>query len=443
MYKYLLYVMAALLMAACNETTTIGNDLLDDEVLDIEFNRDISVTSSTIEGSPILTYGNLESVHLLGSVVESEFGSYDASIALDYRPFAEYDLDGAILDSAVLVMKYDTSGILGDTNVMHTLRVHELSERIDDVDSLYSDFLPVYEETPIAEKTFSPRPFSSVKVFDPAVDSTVTLGPQLRVRLNDDFAERLLKDTSAIKDSDLFNDTYKGFYITSEVDGNNIISFDLNETDNLASTFNKIVLYYKVDLDTATVSRSAVFTFRRQAFSHFDHNLSNSEAGAAVGSGDPEYVYVQGMAGPRGVIELPDLSEYKDQVINYAELLLTARERSISPLDLFPNENRFYLCKYDEEGEEVWIDDISAQANFISGLGVLGGRIQEDNVNQTDKEIVRFNVTVFVKNMIKNNSDRRVIVKPIYPQETARGTIFYGSDNTEYPIQLRLALTKL
>lgn len=443
MYKFFLFALAAILMTACNESTTIGNDLLGDEELDIEFDEDISVSSRTIPGDPILTYRNLESLHLLGAVEEPEFGKYEAGIVLDYSPSADYNLEGAILDSAVLVMKYDTSGIIGDTNAMHTVRVFEINERIDGNDSLYSDYLPDYNPTPVGERTVQPRPGSPVSVFDPAVDSTVFLGPQLRVRLNDEFAQRLLSDTAAINDESLFSDTYKGFYITSEVAGDNMIRVDLNENENTTNTYNKIVLYYKIEEDTATVSKTAIFNFGRQAFSHFNHDLTGSEAADAIATETGEYLYVQGMAGPNGEIELPDLSEYEGYVINYAELLLTAADRSTSDEDAFPKATRYYLCKYDAEGKEVWVDDISAQANFISGLGVHGGRLEEDVVNQTDKEIVRLNVTVFVRNMIKNNTDRRVIIKPIYPQETARATIFYGAESSEHPIQLRLALTKV
>ena len=48
MYKFFLFALAAILMTACNESTTIGNDLLGDAELDIEFDEDISVTSKTM-----------------------------------------------------------------------------------------------------------------------------------------------------------------------------------------------------------------------------------------------------------------------------------------------------------------------------------------------------------------------------------------------------------
>src|SRR5262249_39543291 len=136
-------------------------------------------------------------------------------------------LDSLKLDSVVLVLDYVST--YGDSTVPQTINVYEITNEFR-ADTSYlvrknSDF--TVTAGTLGTRTFAPSSLrDSVKAY---LDTTVN---QLRIRLDDNFGNRLLLyDTTGannayVSDS-LFKTKFKGFALKSVAGGNAIMGFNL------------------------------------------------------------------------------------------------------------------------------------------------------------------------------------------------------------------------
>ena len=104
----------------------------------------------------------------------------------------------------------------------------------------------------------------------------MTLAPQLRLKLNDSFGQALFNNASAAKNDTIFNEFFKGLYITSKSPNNESFVYGLNLSDEALiaqSGINKLIMYYTV---SDTVKKSYEYNLHTATINKFDHDRSGS-----------------------------------------------------------------------------------------------------------------------------------------------------------------------
>jgi len=451
MKRFLAYafVISIFLLSACNEGTIIGNGLLENEAVGIEFEDDFALRGRTVLGDSIVTYRTnvTNQTHLLGEIDDPIFGKSSSSIYTNIGLGTSLPaFASATIDSVVLELEYDSLGFYGDRDVTHNIEVFRLSESYVRRDTIYSDVVLDAEMTPLGSRSLVPDIMGDSVRFQVRVtdaDSFIYLSPRINIRLDDAYGQEILDNPSALVDDDALIATYNGLYIRSTTDGSSMIGLNFVKSGSVGSIIPKLAIYYTQGGNKLKYN----FFLRDETFSSFMMDAGSSEVGNAINSFDSgeEFVYSQAMAGVNGEIHLPDLSELRGDIINSAQLVLTVSDPDD---DSYPASQQFLLSRDNDDGDgRILIEDITKNGTVAlsTGLGLLDGQLREVT-SETGESIstVTFYITDFVRNVIEDGDfTRKLIITPIGRAESPRRTIFFGADHPVYPAKLKIAYTDI
>jgi len=434
-------------VVGCNDGSIIGNDLLENEAIELAYDDNFELEAKTIRGDSIATYraGVSSGTYLLGQLEDPVFGNASSDIYTGITFGSSLpDFDNSTIDSVVLELEYDTLGFYGEDDVVHTLDVFTVEEDWFDLDTLYSDQSLAIGMSPIGSKSFVPDPIGDsvrfqVRVTD--VDSFITLTSRINIRLDDAFGQSILDDADAALSDTSLVDSFKGLYIRSTTEGSSMMG--INFVSNSTVMIPKLAIYYTQTEDGVEQKRTYNYRLRSQVFSQFIMDNSSATVGSVLNDGEAgrEMIYTQGMAGVNAEVMLPDLTALKGNLINSAQLVLTVKDEDA---DLYPVNRQLLMSRYDADGERVLIEDIARSGLTVAqGLAILDGvpRSAELETGETVRQVT-FNITDFVRYTIEDDEpDSRLVISPVGRSETPRRTIFYGSDHPTYPAKLRIAYT--
>ena len=465
MKKFLAYALfaSALMITACTDGSIIGNDLLGDEEISLQYDENFELSGQTVLGDSIATYtvNAVNQTYMLGQVDEPIFGKYSsdiyAGITFSNTPLPNFD--NLTLDSIVLDLEYDTLGFYGDQSVVHNIQVYRVTEDIVDFDTIFSNQSFSTEMTPLAEVSLVPSATQNVSVnfrdLD-NLDSVLVLSPRLRIRLDDALGEELIEDTLAQGTVQDLEELFKGLYIRSTTEGSSMIGLNFNENPDFNDGIARLHLYYtSTDSDGVETLGEYSYFMRAQTSSMFIHDYAGSEVELSLGDpniGD-DFLFCQNMAGVNAEIVLPDLNVLDNNnadtiIINSAQLVLTVNEDNNEfETDLYPPSRQFLLSKDNPDGEgRVLVDDVIRDGlDITTGLEILDGIVRETtHANGNDIKTVTFNITAYVQNLLKDDiSSSKLTISPIGRSESPRRTVFYGLNHPDYPAKLRIAYTKI
>jgi hypothetical protein len=450
MKKYFGIAFAAIIVISigCNDGSIIGNDLLENEAIELAYDDNFALTAKTVRGDSVTTFrtGITSNTYLLGQIDDPIFGKYASDIYTGISfGSSTPDFSDSTIDSIVLELEYDSLGFYGDNNVTHNFEVFTVEEDWLDRDTIYSDESFATSMMSIGSKSFVPdfRADSiRFQVRDTEVDSFITLSPRINIRLDDAFGQMLLDDTFAAKNDTLLIESFKGLYIKSTTDGNSIVGLNFVKSGSISTIIPKVAVYYTQLTSTGTAKRTYNYLLRNEVYSEFALDNTGSEVGNSLNdeTAGEEFLYAQGMSGINGEVGLPDLSSIKGNLINSAQLVLTIADEEN---DSYPHNRQFLLSKYDD-GDRVLIEDIVKDGvNISTGLAILDGiprRALHENGDSVT--LVTFNITDFTRNVINSEEISPILViTPVGRVETPRRTVFYGSKHPTYPAKLRIAYT--
>jgi hypothetical protein len=463
MKKFFAYALiaSAAMITACTDGSIIGNDLLEDEAITLEFDENFELSGQTVLGDSIATYrlGTTNQTYLLGQIDESIFGKYASDIYTGIRFNSTLpNYENSILDSVVLELEYDSLGFYGDTTVMHNIEVYEVTEDLVELDTIFSNQSFATDMNPIASLSIIPDRFATIDVRyrDTEIDSTITLSPRLRIRLDDSYGTKLLQDSAAQVSIDDLEANFKGLYIKSTTDGSSMIGLNFNENTDFNEGIARLHVYYtKTGISGEETLESYSYLLRSQTSSTFIHDYTGSVVGASLNDVDAgnEYLFCQNMAGVNAEINIPNLNFLDNKnsdtiIINSAQLVMTINEDVTEfETDLYPPSTRFLLSKESEDGMgRVLIEDIVKEnIDLSTGLQVHDGQAREITLDDgTIVKRVTFNITDYIQNLIKDDiSSSKLIISPVGRSESPRRTVFYGLNHPDYPAKLRIAYTKI
>lgn len=321
---------------------TIGNNMISgDDFIEVYH-------TDTVE---IICHSYLDSVAtknttnaLLGAMRDPVFGTTEAGFYTQLRPSVAGQSFGVnpVLDSVVLQL--NISGYYGDTSVMQTAHVYQMTDTLSYAESYYSNDVVATDAVDHAGSyMFHPHPYTKGVVV-----GNDTIGqPVIRIPLSAEIGDMLLNmDTTAYSRPDLFKQHFPGLYVTcSPVAQNGAICY-LNLTNN---SFTALQLYYH---NASTPEKPMRYDFYITSsdvfFNHFDHDYTQGspefvsqllDGQEALGQ---EIIYLQTMGGVKTWVQFPNLSHWTDSlehshlVINEAKLILPAATASMDSVFKVP-----------------------------------------------------------------------------------------------------------
>ncbi len=438
----------ALFLSACNKDSKLGSDLLDDDLLQVEFTDTFSIIASTIAGEDsILTYDDFTITTELftGSIDDPFFGTqtFDAfflpGLGATIPSFYDADNDAfATVDSVVLIVNVDTSLYYGDTSAVHNVDVFLLEEEPDFDGTYYSNQDFATQMMPVAEnQQFVLNREAYSFIFD---GDTTSTAPSIRLKLDNSIGELLVMDTAAVKSDTLIRDVIPGFKIVNRPDRSGVIPMDL-ETKTLIDRGNKLFVFY-----TDTVSKFYAFPLGgvRHIFNENDKSGTDVELALTTPSIGDSLLYIQGYGGADIKVEFPSasFSALGKVVVKKAELEMTVAPQQ-GDEDFFESMSLIFIDSEDPDtGErERVVDLLNASAAGAIQAG-FGGSLREerDENDELIRTFYNFNLTAYFQSLLEDGSDETGVLylKAASPELIIGRSVLYGPNHSTYPMKLKL-----
>ncbi len=445
-YALLIFVSVTLLMSyACNDSTTVGSGLLDDEDIELGFTNELEIRAKTVKEGIIPTYfsrGFLNESYMIGELDDPIFGKSKSTIHFELVPSAFPDFGGGIMDSMVFIFSYNQVGFYGDTLQPHDITITQLSERIDQSDTLYSD-----QDFPILVgprggrvgllEGFTPRRTDSISIVSYTTDEVEQLPGQLRIRMIDNLARQIFIDTLNNITSEGMNELVNGLSISSvPSSGNSMIGLNLNRATNLSA----LEVYYTDRIGVKRTYRYFLDEVRHQMFS-VDPSGSVVEGflDQEILAGDP--LFIQGLNGVITEIDISSVAQLQDKLINQVELRLFLD-------DNYPGDNRLLFLTAPsivatKASNGTAVEDLLiAFTGFAGDSGVsqlFGGSLQDSlRGNELGYSM---NLTAYAKEVQKGREDGIIHLELLNRISTPRRTILFGPGHSSLAPELRVTYT--
>ncbi len=407
--------------------------------------------------------------YVLGYISHNpQFGTTKASIFLELKPPGypfkfENIPDSLYLDSVVLCLKYKFS--FGDTNAVQSVTVNKITETLKS-DSAYQTNKVVAYSQVIGSKQFSPSSLD-----DSLITSRERTSNQLRIRLNNDFGNELLKiDTAGLtpyKNDSLFRNYFKGFAIVPETSGigasaNGLMSFAI------ADTATYLRFYYRYTKNGKQDTSAKNFKFNNTgalsaSVNHIERNYTGSELVQHLGTkpGGDSLVYIQAAPGTYSMLRIPGLNEFKSKkgnvMIHLAQLSMDEAQTPGSNSSIFYAPLYMYPEIYDTTLNSFYPFFADGFVNGNYDNTTFGG-FRKYNFENTkpiahyDMNLTRYVQSIITRNVpnmpIKLSAPKTVRYNDLYltlsQNSLATGSVVLGGGNhSSKKMKLRVVYSKL
>jgi len=438
------------MFAGCTESTTVGGEILDQDQTSLLTVDTFTIRTATVTEDELVVYnpaGQFSS-YLCGHLDDPVFGNVKADFYGQFRVNTNAlpaFPDTAIYDSLVLILEYDLEGIYGDPTIEQEFEIYRITNDPVDTDSVFvsSNELPT-EAMPLTTIRFTPDLREKIGAIDTMTNppDTVTLNPFLSIPLPDELGEELMAYTD---DQDQNNEDFLmnfGGLAIRPVGGptRSILSF------NLDAVRTGLQLHYHLgDGEDNDRIYEYNITTASVRFSSFDNEQASDIVSAEADGfeGGKTTTYIQGMNGPSTVVQLPYITDFKDEVIvNNAELTVTIQPDPEE--DLFPSVTQIIILYKTEEGNFVTIDDFLFTSTGL-GLSAFGGQPETFTSPISGETLNRYrmNIAGHLQRMISEELPKEIYLRVFQKNERANRVMLYGSEHPQYPITLSAKFTNL
>ena len=418
-----------------NEATLLGGSLVPEADNITTFEKTFAAQTNNVGLSDTTNLVYSDAVALGTISNDPEFGQTNASVYFQINPatYGIYPFTAVnpTIDSVVLSLDY--IGGYGDTNAQQTVHVYEISQNSTFNDTTYYKFSqPDFETT-------GPELGSATFVMSTLDDSislirkqdTTKVGNQLRIRLSNDFGQRIASaDTTAYRNDTLFKKFFRGFALKT-TNGNGLAYF------SLATSNTSLTIYYRAPKTGGTIDTSATV---------FSHSLRILSTGATTKGGQANSIvrqpgggwatylenndslddklYIQSTpGGSAGYIKIPALDTLQNKVIHRAELVATRLPSAFD--NFFWAPGHLFVDRINEKGDSAFafpefvsssISSSGATIYSFSNFTAFGGALRAD-------ETYRFDITKLVQDVITGKQPKPItlrlyapfISEPYYP----------------------------
>ena len=444
-----------LFISSCTDPLDVGTELLAEDTASVGFTDTLKIQARTLIGDSIRVYATdriILSDFLFGNISDPYFGETKAGIYM--QPLLSRDTDAggnfvefkfsdqAIIDSIILVLPLDSSGIIGDISGAFGIDVFEVIEQIsveendDGEQEFYSNSSFETNPTPLVSTTFIPS-FDTIfvkEVINPSTGDTITLSrPHVRIALDPALGQRLLNlDTLTYEKDSTFLEAFKGLYLEPTGTSAGLLDLSLN------NTWAGMYLYYRDQEDTLSYAFELGFAGRR--ISQYTHTyngyvvndfLDDNEQGDSL-------LFLQGLQGLLIAFEIPDLDNFQNKVINKAEIELTVATFDDYDLELYPPIGQIVAFKRNDDGDLVGIADVSLAPTDLSFY--FKGQPEEQSDGSTTYTL---NISIHTQFLL-DGSEPETIYLDISPKAgNANKVMLKGSGAVENPAVLKISFTDI
>lgn len=438
--EFALFSIAAFLISACNDSTTFGLDLLNEDATKVSFSDTLLVQSTTITGDLAEVYSpfTAASAYLCGRLNDPVFGKSSASIYMQVLPQQGlfYDFKDKNVDSIVWVLPYDTTAFYGNLSAPITFNIYPLAEQMDRTNSYNSKTSFATEPTPIGTVTVIPT-FASTQVFDYRQGTIDTLRfPQIRIPINKTtflkpFAQA--DSTNYTSDADFFK-LFKGAVLRPADNAQSIVGI------NLQSNYAGLYFYYNGS--TSPGQFQYVTNGYSAKLSSFEHDFNSAKLKNVLDkpfSSDGSTIYTQAMAGVLGAVKIPEITKLKGKIINFAELELNIEAIKEDNSTYFPPASQIILYYKNTSGNYVVTSDVIVAGEDVYKL--VGGNPIAGVDGKPGK--YRVNLSTHLNRMVDGKVPSEIFIRVFPRSERAARAIFYGAGHPQYGAKLKITYTEL
>jgi len=437
-----------LLIFGCTESTTIGGEILDQDQAALTAVDTFTIRTATrtedeqIIYSPTTQFTNYPIGHFADPLFGDIRSDFYAQFRVNQNALPRFDTSLLVFDSLVLRLDYDESGFYGDTMATQQYDVFRIIDENIEVDTTYfSDQEFDIDENAVGSIEFVPNLMDSVDI--KVGNSIGTFAPQLSIKLSDDLGVELMSYTD---DQDQSNEDFLlnfGGLVIKPVGGPTAAMPSFNASS--AST--ALVLHYHTkDNDTTRLQYIYDITAASVRLSSFNNQPSNAVSSAKTGgfTAGQNLLYLQAMNGPDVLVQMPFITDFKDQVVvNNAILTFTIQSQMNE--DIYPAPEQLTIVYQDGEGNFINIDDVRFTFNGL-GSSVFGGQ-PEEFVGPNGEMLKRYrmNIAAHLQRMINNGDEipSEIYLRVFQKTQKARRAILFGSDHPDYPVTLKANFTFL
>lgn len=448
-YSRAIYALVlAIFLGACNDPTPLGSELLQDDQVEIFFTDTVSFITTTVREDSVVAFNPDPSVtnstFLMGDFNDPVYGKTLASIYAQIIPnFDEPQYEGAIIDSVVLILDYDSIATYGNLEAEpFGIGVYRITESLNREDeTYYSDQVFSYNDAmPLAEiNSFIPQTASQDSVFG-LIDytfntdgDTIDVRTHLRVRLDNSIGEEFADYDSIIHTSGSeFVELFNGLHIRPLTETSSMLAFDLS-----SNSISTLSVFYRQD----TVNRQYNYSFstRYVQLNNFEidrsgTNIENIFDDTTIGD---SILFLQAMSGPNVKIVFPNTDIFEDVIINKAELKFTVAELEDDDLITYPPTISLIAADVDDEGF-IFVQDV------LEGGSAFGGVIQEEiDADENAIQTYQMNISAHFQEIVDERRPNEIFLRVFPKQEQSSRTIIHGPGHSKYPMELKITYTKL
>ncbi|HRN95466.1 MAG TPA: DUF4270 family protein, partial [Chitinophagales bacterium] len=299
-----------------------------------------------------------------------------------------------------------------------------LDENIYPETNYYSNASFAIKTPPVAQvNNFVPNTTDSVKVYG------FTFSPQLRIKLSNDFGNKLLlADTFSLSSSSTFLSYMKGLRVSVQPgsQGNGMVALDLYSSET------GIILYYR-----NSASDSLAYTFpissSGQTVNRFENTFSstvNQYLNNTETNNDEVLPIISG-GGTKVKITIPQFDSLpKEIAINKAEILLPLSTVYGSYDSIFTPLPSIGFYRIDDLGLEK--DDTQ----------FLNGKLETVTINGETIKRYRVNITQYAQNLLKGTYKNNGFTLAA-PDASGARVVLANTTDKNHKIALRIIYTKL
>ena len=432
-----------ILTSACNESTTVGSELILDEDIILGFTDTLTVRAKTVKSDPVVTYFRdnfFNRTFMFGELDDPIFGKAKSSIYFDVQTMNVPVFENGELDSMVFLFSFNSEGFYGDTTAAHDITIKRLGEKLNVQDTIFSDQqFELFGGSDAASIVgYVPNRIDSVSYTSYLTDEPEKSLPQIRMRMNDELAQSIFADSVANASDDNLQELINGFVISSSPqNGNSMIGLNLLQSNQNTG----IEVYYKDDQGEKRIYRYAFAQRRPQNF-EIDHDGS-VVAGFLdqnVINGDP--LFVQGMSGAVAQFDFSSIKSLDDKLLNLAQLEVYLNDGlTDNDTTLYPPVTSLALVNAitNEEIEDLIFS--RAQDLITNGfIDILFGGSLKVSENQNIRSYT-MNLTSYLKDVQYGREDGILNLEVLNKVQSPRRTIIYGPGHPTLAPKLRVTFT--
>lgn len=449
----------ALVVASCTDPTIIGGDLLEENQLPLTYSDDFPVTLTTLRAvNSSLTTDIQESEEgvAFGCMKSPYTGDLQSRVGMQIveRNTIPLDLSLATVDSIVLILPMDPVFQLGDTTATASIRV--LGAAPGSIDILEPQtFTPledngvVYGETTVVP----PRGETTATIFAGDSIRVDSVGPEMRIRLNQALSDALLPALEAsvdrgsdINDS-LFIQAFPGIIIEGSDCGGTLPAINLSFTriDRMG-----VFVYYTTD---SLQKRQYQLNYRRNSTSvgvlrpEYVHTFEGTPAAGLLNE-EPmadSIAIVQSLSGLMVNVDFPDIASLANEAVNAAILEIPISPGTQENIRALP---RILVRVKNAAGDLVDYSAGSPNAPSPFTLNEGGSivEIPDPRANSTDSIFAyQFNLTTLFQSYVDQSQTDSLFLVARFQTLLPGESILVGpsSDTTALRARLLLSTTDL